>query len=134
HRLRADHCQPSFPIGVEPRGEEMASKPIWKTHVKMREVAEMVEKCRPLAADFQRLGAGDRENHRQIVRREVPERVVLGMELAEPQPMRMDVSDFAEFPAVDKLLWLLEGGMEAQHMPDHEDALAGLSRRDRAFG
>ena len=100
----------------------MAAQPVGKTHVQMREIAEIVEQRRPLAAHLDRRGAGDRQDHRQIVRRQIPQRVVLGVELAEPEPVRMDVPHLAELAIVDQRLQLLEGRVEAQHMADHEDA------------
>ena len=74
---------------------------------------------------------GDGEDHRQIVRRQIPQRIVLGVELAEAEPVRMDVLHLAEFAGVDQFLQLLEGRMEAQHMADHEEARICLGRRHR---
>ena len=109
--------------------------PLGKAHVEMREIAEVVEQRRALAAHLDRFAAGDRQDHRQIVRRQIPERVVFGMEFSEAEPMRMDVLDLAQFAGVDQFLQLLEGRMEAQHMADHEDALdASRRRRNRPFG
>ncbi len=122
HRLGADHGQPPLAVRVEPRGEEMAAQAVGKAHVQMREVAEIVEKSGPLAAHLDRLGAGDRQDHRQIVRRQVPQRIVFGVELAKPEPVRVDVLHLAQLALVDQRLQHLEGGVEAQHMADHEDA------------
>ena len=104
HRLGAHHRQPALAIGIEPRRKEMAAQAVRETHVHMREIAETVEKCRSLAAHFDRRGARDGKDHRQIVRRQIPKRIVLGMELAESQPVRMDIFHLAEFAGVDQLL------------------------------
>ena len=65
------------------------------------------------------------------MRRQIPQRVVLGVELSEAEPVRVDVLDLAEFAGVDQLLQLFEGRMEAQHMADHEDARIFLRSRHR---
>lgn len=134
HRLGADDGQPPLAIGIEPRGEEMAAQAVRKAHMQMREVAEIVEERRPLAFDVDRLGAGDGEDHRQVVRRQIPQRVVLGMEFAEAKPVRVDVAHLAELAIVDQRLQHLERRMEAQHMADHEHAAIVLCRLHRALG
>ena len=68
------------------------------------------------------------------MRRKVPQRVVLGVELAEAEPVRMDIEHLAELAVVDQRLQGLEGGMEAQHMADHEDAAIFSCRLNRALG
>lgn len=68
------------------------------------------------------------------MRRQVPQRIVLGMELAKAKSVRVDVADLAEFAIVDQPLQRLEGGMETQDMADHEDAAIVLGRLHRALG
>lgn len=134
HCLGADHGQPPLAIGIETRGEKMAAQAVGEAHVQMREVAEIVEQGGPLAAHLDRLCAGDRQDHRQIVRRQVPQRVVLCVELAEAEPVRVDVADFAKLALVDQPLQRLEGGVEPQDMANHEDAAIVLGRLHRTLG
>ena len=134
HRLGADHGEPPLAIGVEPRREQMAADIVGKMHVEMREIAQAIEQRRSLAAHLVGLGAGDGEDHRQIVRSQVPQGVVLCMELAEAQPVRVDVADLAEFAVVDERLELLEGGVEAQYVADHENPAVGLGEGHLALG
>ncbi len=112
----------------------MAAQTVGKAHVQMREIAEIVEERCPLATHLDRFRAGDGEDHRQIVRRKVPQRIVLGVELAEPEPVRMDIADLAELAIVDQRLQRLKGWMKAQYMADHEDTAIVGRRLHRALG
>ena len=126
HRLFAHDRQPPLAIGVEPRSEEMAAQIAGKAHVEMREIRQMIEQRRALPAHLDRVRAGDGEDHRQIVRSEIPKRVVLGVELAEAETVGVDVAHAAEFAGVDQRLQPLEAGMEAQDVTGHEHPPAGL--------
>ena len=57
-----------------------------------------------LRSHLDRMGAGDGEDHREVVRGEIPKRVVLGVKLAETEPVRVDVAHAAELARVDQRL------------------------------
>jgi hypothetical protein len=65
------------------------------------------------------LFAGQRQDQRQIMRGDVPEGIVLGVELAQAYPVGMDVAHGAELSGPDHRLERLESGMEAQHVAGH---------------
>src|SRR5690606_11429041 len=122
HSLRADNRQTPLAIRIEPRREQVPAQISGKTHMQMREIAEMVERCCPFSMDLYRRSAGDGQDHGKIVRGKVPQRIIFGMEFSEAQTMRMDIADFSQFAGIDQRLELLEGRVKAQHMTDHINA------------
>src|SRR5690606_37477192 len=96
HSLVADDGQPPLATGVEPGREQVAADTVGKTHMHMREIAEVIEQGRSLATHFHWRFAGNGKDHRKIVWSKIPESVALGVELAEPQPVRMDVAHIAK--------------------------------------
>ena len=133
HRLGADNGKPPLTIWIETRCKQMAAQSARKTHVHMREIAEVVQKCCPLPANINWRRAGNRKDHRQVVRGQIPQSIAFGVELAQPKTVRVDVFDRSQLTGVDQLLEFLEGGMKAQDMADHENAVPGASRRHRAL-
>ena len=131
HRLGADNRQPPLAVRIEPRGKQMAADAARKLHVQMREIRQMIQQRRALPAHFDRLFARDREDHRQIMRRQIPQRVIFGVEFAKPKPVRVDVFDRAKLPCRNQRQQFLERWMEAQHMSHHEHAAGfpGLCHR-----
>ena len=74
-----------------------------------------------LAARLDLVGllAGEPQQHRDVVRAERPQRVLVGAQLAEVQAVAVDVEDAAELAAVDQLLELdrRRGGTRAGGRP-----------------
>ena len=73
----------------------------------------------PKAWHSTRLLAGQPQHHRDVVRAERPERVLVGAQLAEVEAVAVDVVDVAELAGVDELLEPLEarGGTRAGARP-----------------
>ena len=65
----------------------MTAHSIREAHVHMGEVAEVVEQRSALPAHLDGRRAGNGEDHRQIMRGEIPQRIVLGVKLAEAELM-----------------------------------------------
>src|SRR5690606_35024221 len=72
HRLGADNGKASLTIWIEPRCKQMAAQSARKTHVHMREIAEVVQKRCPLPANINWRCAGNCKDHRQVVRGQIP--------------------------------------------------------------
>ncbi len=72
--------------------------------------------------------AGQVEHHRDVVRAEAPERVLVGAQLAQVQAVAVDVVDLAQLAGVGQLLELLHARVVLEQVPDHQHA-AGLARR-----
>ena len=68
------------------------------------------------------------------MRAERPERVLVGAQLAEVEPVGVDVVDLAELAAVGDLLQLRDARVVLEQVPDHQRAPGGVGRGDRALG
>src|SRR5690606_3462046 len=97
HGLRADHGESPLAVRVEPGSKKVSADSAGEHHVQMGEIRKMIEQRRSFASHFDGQAAGNGEDHRKIVRRQIPERVIFRMELAKPEPVRMNVADFAQF-------------------------------------
>ena len=67
-----------------------------------------------------RLLLGQAQHHRDVVRAERPERVLVGAQLAEVQPVAVDVVDVAELARVHELLQPHEPGVVLEQVADHQ--------------
>ena len=71
---------------------------------------------------------------RDVVRAERPQRVLVGAQLAEVEPVRVDVVDVAELAGVGDLLELGDAGVVLEQVADHQDPAGLRGRGDRALG
>ncbi len=74
--------------------------------------------------DALRLVPRQRQNHGDVVRGERPEDVFLPPDLAQVQPVGVDVVDPPQFPGRGKFLELDEGRVVLQQVPHHQDPAA----------
>jgi hypothetical protein len=122
----------------------MATHIVRELQVQMRKIAQMIEKCGPLPAHLERRGAGQCQDHRKIMRREIPQRIVLSVELAKAKAVRMNITHLAKLARLHQFEKLLKSRMETQHMADHEHTAIvarrlhfgfriGNRQRDRLF-
>ena len=68
------------------------------------------------------------------MRAERPQRVLVGPQLAEVQPVPVDVQDPAEVAAVDELLELDDARVVLEQVADHQHAIRGSRRGDDRLG
>src|SRR5262245_29274000 len=64
------------------------------------------------------------------MRGETPQGVFFAPDLAHTEPVRIDVFNSSECPAVNELLQPDDGGMVMQEMADHQHAVVAASRMD----
>ena len=69
-----------------------------------------------------RVLAGQAQDHRDVVRAEAPQRVLVGAQLAQVQPVRVDVVDVAQLAGVGDLLELAHPGVVLEQVADHQHA------------
>ena len=74
------------------------------------------------------------QDHRDVVRAETPEGVLVGAQLAEVHAVAVDVVELAQLTAVDQLLQARHGGVVLEQVAHHQDPPRPLGRRDGAFG
>ena len=86
--------------------------------------------------DLDRLGAaGQRQHDRDVVGAEAPERVLVGAQLAEVQPVAVDVEDLlAELAGVGQLLERAQPGVVLEQVTDHQRPAGRRGGVDRALG
>ncbi len=98
-----------------------AESPDWKRmKQKTTSSTPLADVGRSVGDDLHGLLAGEPQHHRHVVRAEAPERVLVRAELAEVQPVAVDVVDpVAELARVGQLLQLLRrrGGTRAGAPP-----------------
>ena len=70
--------------------------------------------------DLVRLLAGQAQQDRHVVRAERPQGILVRAELAEVEPVAVDVEDPAEVAVVDQLLELDDAGVVLEQVADHE--------------
>ena len=85
--------------------------------------------------DLRRLLAARKVHHdRDVVGAKRPERVLVCPQLAEVEPVAVDVEDLAELAAVGELLELADARVVLEQVPDHQVPPRGLRRGDGALG
>ena len=82
-------------------------------------------------ATLDRLLAGEVQDHRDVVRAEAPQRVLVGAQLAEVQAVGVDVVDVAELARVGDLLELAHARVVLEQVADHQHAAGSRAPRDR---
>ena len=108
-------------VRVEPRQVHVRDPPGGKAQVAEDDVLDAVAHERLAAREhlLRLLAVEQVQQHRDVVRAEAPERVLVLADLAEVEPVRVDVVDVAELAGVDDLLQLARrpGGTRADGRP-----------------
>ena len=84
-----------------------------------------------LRLDVGRRLADETQDHRDVVRREGPEDVLLATNLPEVEPVRVDVLDSSQLAAVEQVFQGQDRGMVPEEVADHQDALFALGQVDQ---
>ena len=74
--------------------------------------------------DLAGVAVGQLEQHRDVVRTEAPERVLVGAELAEVEALGVQVVDVAEVALFDQVGELADPGVVTEQVPDHQGQVA----------
>src|SRR5664279_85784 len=78
--------------------------------------------------------AGEIEHDRDVVGSQAPERVLVRAQLAEVEPVAVDVVDpVTELPGIGQLLELAHAGVVLEQVPDHQHPAGGARRLHRAL-
>ena len=80
------------------------------------------------------LPSAQREDHRDVVGAEAPERVLVGADAAEVEPLPVDVADVPERALVDHLPQLADAGVVLEQVADHQDPVVLLGEGHDALG
>src|SRR4051794_13103662 len=135
HPLRADHRETPLLVRVEPRQVQVRGDPRREAHEREDDVLDALAHV-GLAARVELVGllVGEVQQHRDVVRAQAPQRVLLRAQLPEVQPVSVDVVDVAELARPGDLLEFVYARVVLQQMPDHQDPAGRARRLARALG
>ena len=137
HPLRADDREAPLLVRVEPgqvqvRATARTGSAGSRTPRPRLPAARRTRRARRPRSAPRRPGA---EHHRDVVRAEAPERVLVGAQLAEVQPVAVDVVDpLAELARVGQLLELPDARVVLEQVADHQHPPESARGRHRALG
>ena len=135
-RLGADNREATILVRIEPRQVEVRAEPGRKAQEAEHDVLDALAYVGFAVGDrFQRLLAGQVQQHRDVVCAEAPECVLIRPQLAEVQAVAVDVVDaVAQLAGVEQLLELLHAGVILEQVADHQKPAAGAGGCQRALG
>src|SRR4051794_9166680 len=135
HALGADDREAPLLVRVQPRQVQVRGDPGREAHEREDDVLDALAHVR-LAARVELVGLlpGEVQQHRDVVRAEAPQRVLLRAQLAEVEPVAVDVVDVAELARVGDLLELVDAGVVLEQVADHQHAIGPPRRFDDALG
>ena len=114
--------------GMEPRHENVGVLAARKREMRGGDVGHRLRQVVGAdRGDAFGLLADQRQDHRNVVRREAPQDALLAPDLPEIEPARVEVAQPAELAVAYRLLQPDEGSVVLQQMADHQGAFA-LSR------
>ena len=116
---------------VKPRQVQVRGDAAPKPHEREDDVLDPgLHVALPARVQLDRLLADEVEDHRDVVRAEAPERVLVGAQLAEVEPVRVEVADLAELARLDQLGERPHPGVVLEQVADHQHAPArGVEHR-----
>src|SRR4051794_24905873 len=135
HALRAHDREAALLVRVEPRQVQVGGDARREAHEREDDVLDALAHV-GLAAGVELVGllVGEMEEHRDVVRAEAPQRVLLRAQLAQVQPVAVDVVDVAELARVGDLLEPVHAGVVLEQVADHEDPARRARRLARPLG
>ena len=131
HFLGAHNHQALLFEGMQPAYENVRLRPARECQICQRHIRNPLIEVRTAgAANFRRLFAEQRQDHRDIMRREAPKNVFFGANLANVQTVGVHVLHASNITAGDQLFQLEDGRMVLQNVPDHQDPALTSSQVD----
>lgn len=136
HAVAADQRQLLFLERVQPTDVHVGAHAARERHRRQCGVGHPGSEHRlAQAANLRRQRVSDqRQNHRQVVRGEAPEDVLLLPEPAEVEPVRGDVPQPSQLAAGDEPPRLPDAGVVLQKVAHHQDRAARLRRGRELLG
>ena len=135
HTAVADDHKLLFLERVQPGNENVGALTAGEGKVRCRHVGDLaMQVARAGRRDLDRVFAGERQDHRDIVRRKTPQDVLLAAYAAEVQAVGIDVLKAAQRPRRNHYLQPLERRVVTHEVADHKDAPASRRVLAQAFG
>ena len=135
HLLLAHHGDLAALVRVQPAHVQVPDHAALVLDVAEHHVLDVVLQVALAAgADLHRLVAGEVVEHRDVVRAEAPQGVLVGAHLAEVEPVGVGVEDLAQLAGVDELLHLGHGRVVLEQVADHELDAVLLGRVQEVLG
>ena len=121
HLAVADHDELLLLVGMEPAHEHVGAHAARERERAHRDVRHRLLEIRPATTrGIRRHLVEQPEDHVHVVRREAPQRVLLGADAAEVQAVRIDVAQPSELPARDELPKPLDRRVVFEKMTRHQ--------------
>src|SRR5215210_6777379 len=134
HPLRAHHREPTLLVRVEPRQMHVRDQPRVEAHQSEHHVLHArLDVALALGVAVERLLVREAQDHRDIVRPQRPERILVRPVLAQVQAVRVDVAELAQLTGAHERLELLDPGVVLEQVPDHQDAPGRPSGLDHSL-
>ncbi len=135
HRVLADHHQLAFRHRVQPGHEHVAPNAAGELEVGRRDVVDAVEEVRAaLGPDDVGLRSHEGEDHRDVVRGEAAQDVLLAADPTEVQAVGIDVPETTEHSVADHGFQLDECRVVAHEVADHEHAAVVVGEGAKLLG
>ena len=121
HLVRTHDDEPLLLERMQPAHEDVGLNAARKNKVADRDVADALIQVRAaLTCDARRHFVHERQHHRDVVRREAPEDVFFGPDLADVQAVRIEIVDLAERAVSNQPLQPENGRVVLQDVADHQ--------------
>ena len=122
HPFRTNDDQPLFFEGMQPAHENVSADPAPERELAQRDVGDGVAQIvASLACHRFRLLSQQAEHDADVVRREAPQDVFLGPDLAHIQAVRIDIFDPAQHATIAQFLQFPDRRVVAENVANHQD-------------